>query len=170
MGQAGSELTDVKRVTRNRILIWIIFLGLANFAVYTFFYWYLEGDARNGSIRFVRSDDGVVGEAEYFLRGHFIRLRDGMASAPVSRAVWIYSFIHSISIWPTVGAVLVSMLILARPHIIATIKSDSVVTGRGFVNVFMAVVILTALVSTIIFVINLVQALSAAAAGRDYGW
>jgi len=160
----------VKRITRNKILIWIIFLGLANFAVYTFFYWYFEGDARNGFIRFAQSEDGTDSQAEYFLRGHFLRTRSGMASAPVSRGVWIYSFIHSISIWPTIGAVLLSMLILARPHIIATIKSDSVVTGRGFVNTCMVLVIVASVASTVVFVANLMQALSAVGAGGDYGW
>ena len=153
----------MKRIIRNKILLWIIFLGLANFAVYTFFYWYFQGDARNG---FIRSHGENV---EYFLRGHFIRTRDGKISAPVSRAVWLYSFIHSISIWPTIGAVLISVFILARPHIIATIKSDSMITGRGFVNVCMVLVIVVVLVSTAMFIFNLCQALDAAAAGRDYG-
>ena len=148
----------MKRATRNKLLVWVIFLGLLNFAVYTFFYWYFQGDAGNGFIR----------DGEYFLRGHFIHTADGRPSA-VSRGVWIYSFIHSISIWPTIGVVLISMFILARPHIIATIKSDALISGRTFVNLCMSLVALVTLFSTIVFVVNLIQALSAASAGRDYG-
>lgn len=159
----------MKRLTRNRILLWVIFLGVANFATYTFFYWYFQGDARNGFIRFEANDQHEALEAQYYLKGHFIRVRDGRASAPVARSVWIYSFIHSISIWPTIGAVLVSMLILSRPHIIATIKSDALLNGRTLVNGGMALVIFVTLVSTGIFVINLVQALDTVAGGRDYG-
>lgn len=149
----------MKRNTRNKILIWVIVLGLVNFAVYTAFYWYLQGDARNGFIE----------KGEYFLRGHFIRLREGRVSAPVSRATWIYSYIHSISIWPTIGAVLLSMLWLARPHIIATMKTDSLVSGKNFVNLCGAIVAAVTLASTGLFILHLVQSLGAAAAGKDFG-
>jgi hypothetical protein len=149
----------VKRITRNKLLIWVIVLGLANFIVYTFFYWYFQGDARNG----------FINDGEYYLRGHFIHSLDGKPSEPVSRAKWIYSFIHSISIWPTIGAVLASMLILARPHIIATMKSDSWLTGRMFVNACLALVTIVTLASTALFLIDLMRALDAAALGRDYG-
>ncbi len=153
----------MKRATRNKLLVWIIFVGLLNFGVYTFFYWYFQGDARNG---FLRVENGQV---HYYLRGHFIHTPDGRASAPVSRAVWIYSFVHSISIWPTIAAVLVSMFILARPHIIATIKSDSLIAGRTLVNACMAIVIAFSLISSALFVLNLIQALRAAAIGHDFG-
>ena len=149
----------MNRTTRNKILIWVIALGLVNFAVYTFFYWYLQGDARNGFI-----EDG-----QFYLRGHFIRVRAGRASAAVSRNWWIYSYIHSISIWPTIGAVLLSMLCLARPHIIATMPTDSLLTGRTFVNLCAAVVIIVTLANTALFVWHLVQALQAANAGMDFG-
>lgn len=160
----------MKRVNRNRILVAVIFLGLANFAVYTFFYWYFQGDARNGCIRFVVDESGATApEPEYILRGHFLRARDGLESAAVSRGVWIYSFVHSISIWPTVGAILLSMFVLSRPHIIATIQSDASLRGQTVVNVCMALVIVVTLVSTSIFVVNLVQALTAVSEGRNYG-
>lgn len=159
----------MKRITRNKALLWIIVLGLANFAAYTFFYWYFQGDARNGFIRFELDAAAGMAEAHYYLKGHFLSNPDGMASAPVSRGVWIYSFVHSISIWPTIGAVLVSMLVLARPHIIATIKADAPVGGRTFVNVGMLVVIVGTLASAAVFLVNLMQALNAAAGGRDFG-
>lgn len=149
----------MKRTTRNKILIWVIVLGLVNFAVYTAFYWYLQGDARNGFIE----------QGEYFLRGHFIRMREGRVSAPVSRATWIYSFVHSISIWPTIGAVLLSMLWLARPHIIATMKTDSLISGKVFVNLCAAIVAVVTLASTGLFALHLVQALGAASAGKNFG-
>ena len=101
------------RQKRNRILIWIIILGLANFVGYTLTYWYLQGDAKNGAYV----------DGKYYLRGHFIHERDGRITDDVSRATWIYSFVHSITIWPTVGAMLVATFILARPHIIATMKA-----------------------------------------------
>jgi hypothetical protein len=161
----------VKRATRNRILVAIIFLGLANFAVYTFFYWYYQGDARNGCIRFVTNphDPQARPQPEYVLRGHFLRSRDGLESAGVSRGVWIYSFIHSITIWITIGAVLISMLVLARPHIIATIESDARISGRTVVNMCIFLVVVVTLASACIFVVNLWQALDAVAAGRSYG-
>jgi hypothetical protein len=153
----------VKRATRNKILLWVILLGLTNFAAYTFFYWYLQGDARNGFIRV--EETGV----KYYLRGHFLHSRDGRETAAVSRAEWIYSFIHSITIWPTIAAVLVSMFILARPHIIATVKADAPVSGRTIVNLCIFVVVVATFLSTVVFVFNLLAALDAAASGRNYG-
>jgi hypothetical protein len=162
----AGECAHVRRATRNKILVWVIFLGLGNFAAYTVTYWYFQGDARNGFVKFEDGEDGR--EAHYYVRGHFLRVREGLGSN-VSRGVWIYSFVHSISIWPTIGAVLVSMFVLARPHIIATIKADAVISGRGFVNVCMLLVILVTIFSTVVFIVNLIQALDAASAGRDFG-
>jgi hypothetical protein len=83
--------------------------------------------------------------------------------------VWIYSFVHSISIWPTIAMILVSMLILARPHLIATMQSESLPRGRWLVNGGMALVILVTLASTLVFVLELAHALDAVAQGRNYG-
>ena len=71
----------MKRATRNRILVWVIFLGLLNFAVYTFAYWCLQGDARNGGIRFNTASGAPAEAPEYILRGHFLRVRAGKESA-----------------------------------------------------------------------------------------
>jgi hypothetical protein len=106
---------------------------------------------------------------KYYLRGHFLHSRDGRETAAVSRAEWIYSFIHSITIWPTIAAVLVSMFILARPHIIATVKADAPVSGRTIVNLCIFVVVVATFLSTVVFVFNLLAALDAAASGRNYG-
>ena len=147
------------RRRRNKILLWVIILGLANFAAYTLIYWYLQGDASNGKFQ----------DGQYYLRGHFIRHLGGQESEPVSRTTWVYSYVHSITIWPTIAAVLVSMAILARPHIIATISSDALVSGNTFVTVFITVVVFLTGASTLYFVMNFVNALSVIAQGKPYG-
>lgn len=149
----------MKRITRNRILLWIIALGLMNFVVYTFFYWSFQGDASNGFIR----------DGQYFLKGHFLRVPHGQASEPVTRGVWIYSYLHSITIWPTAGAMVIAMLILARPHIIATINADSFFDGRLLVNGCLLLVAMVSVVSMGIFILNFWQALEAVRTGHNYG-
>ncbi|MCK4658248.1 MAG: hypothetical protein KAV82_01895 [Phycisphaerae bacterium] len=141
----------MNRVTRNRLLIWIIFVGLANFVSYTMVYWCIGGDAKNGVIR-----NGV-----HYIRGHHLQAHAGEfgREAPVSRRVWIYSYIHSISIWPTIAAVLVSMFILARPHIIATMKQDAMIRGTTFVTVGITVVVLVTGASTLYFILDFFRAL-----------
>ena len=148
------------RQRRNWILIWIIVLGLANFVGYTLTYGYLEGDAKNGA--FV--------DGKYYLRGHFIHDRQGrLTEDDVSRATWIYSFVHSISIWPTVGAVLVAMFILARPHIIATMKTDSTVRGPTFITVCITVIVLLTVASTFYFILSFANALLRIERGGSWG-
>ena len=149
----------MKRQTRNWILLWIIILGLANFVSYTVMYWYLQGDAKNGAVI----------DGEYYLRGHFIRERAGRMSDDVSRATWIYSYVHSISIWPTVGAVLIAMFILARPHIIATMKTDARLTGSTFVTVCVTIIALLTGVSTLYFILSFVNALIIIGRGGNWG-
>lgn len=147
------------RRTRNKLLLWIIVIGLANFAAYTVIYWYLQGDASNGKFE----------AGEYYLRGHFIHGSKGQLSEPVSRATWIYSFVHSITIWPTIAAVLISMAILARPHIIATMRSDSMLRGSTFVTIFITVVVFLTGASTLYFIINFVHALLIISRGESFG-
>jgi len=147
------------RQRRNWILLWIIILGLANFVSYTVMYWYLQGDAKNGAVI----------DGEYYLRGHFIRERAGRMSDDVSRATWIYSYVHSISIWPTVGAVLIAMFILARPHIIATMKTDARLTGSTFVTVCVTIIALLTGVSTLYFILSFVNALIIIGRGGNWG-
>lgn len=136
------------RRRRNRLCIWIATLGLANLAVYTVVYGAIGGDAVNGEIR-----DDVC-----YVRGHFLRVSGGMET-PVSRGLWIYSYVHSISLWPTHAAVLLSMLVLARPHIIATMK-DGLITGPTFVTMVATLVIAGASVTTLWFVIGLIRQLN----------
>ena len=139
-------------------MLWIIILGLANFVSYTVMYWYLQGDAKNGAV-----EDG-----KYYVRGHFIHATTGEKSE-VGRGLWIYSYVHSISIWPTVGAVLVAMFILARPHIIATMKADASWSGTTFVTVCMTIIILVTGVSTLYFILSFIDALMVVGRGENWG-
>ncbi len=152
------NMVTMDRQRRNLILLWIIVLGLANFVFYTFIYWYLGGDAPNG----------FVDQGRYHLRGHFLWALAGRASEPVPRYVWLYSYIHSITIWPTIAAVLIPMFILARPHIIATMKTDAPVRGHIFVAVCITVIALVTAASTMIFVFDFAKALSTVAQGGSY--
>jgi len=152
----------LNRVTRNRLLIWIIFLGLANFVSFTMMYWYIGGDAKNGWI----DDSGVC-----YVRGHHLRHSEGGfgRESEVSRGLWIYSYIHSISIWPTVAAVLVSMFILARPHIIATMKQDAMIRGTTFITACITVVVLVTGASTLYFLLDFFRAMAIIGNGGDSG-
>ncbi len=138
----------MNRRLRNKICLWIIFLGMVNFVVYTITYSYIGGDAKNGEIK----------NGKYYVRGHFLRFPEGR-NTEVSREVWIYSYLHSISIWPTVAAVIISTLILARPHIIATMQ-DTIISGQTFIMIFITVVILLAGTITLRFVFDFVRELS----------
>ncbi|MCP4245991.1 MAG: hypothetical protein GY778_02985 [bacterium] len=146
------------RKRRNRILLWIIVLGLANFVVYAVMYWYLQGDAKNGSFR-----DGA-----FYVRGHFVHGAEGVERS-VGKGTWVYSFVHSISIWPTMGAVLIAMFILARPHIIATMKTDARLTGSTFVTVCITVISLVTGVSTFYFILSFIEALATINRGQNWG-
>jgi len=125
----------------------VITLGVANFVAYTVSYWYVGGDAHNGEIR-----DGV-----YYVRGHFLHGAAG-AEQPVSRGLWIYSYIHSISIWPSIALVLISNMILARPHIIATMK-DGMISGPTFVTVVITLLTFLTLVATLVFTLQFINEL-----------
>jgi hypothetical protein len=141
-------------------LIAIIGAGLLNFLGYTIIYAMIGGDAKNGWI-----DD----EGQCFLRGHFLRLGPEGHATQVSPAVWIYSYIHSISIWPTIGAVLCCMLLLARPHIIATMQEDSLIRGQSFVTAAMTIIIIITGTSMVYFVTDFVQALSILQSSGSHG-
>ena len=83
--------------------------------------------------------------------------------------MWIYSYIHSISIWPTIGAVLCCMLLLARPHIIATMQEDSLIRGQSFVTAAMTIIVIITSASMIYFVTGFVQALNILHNDGSYG-
>ena len=127
------------RRRRNLAFVAIIAVGALNLLAYTAMYAALGGDAHNGYRREVVEPDGERVMA-YYVRGHFIRTVQGQ-EARVHPVLWHYSYVHSISVWLTNGAMIISMLMLARPHIIATMR-DGWVSGRTFVAVFGTIVVL----------------------------
>jgi hypothetical protein len=123
----------VTRRARNFLCIWLIGIGLANYLVYGITYAWLEGDAKNGAIQVTQTPVGGQ-DLTYFVAGHFIRHGAQGKLHQVTRSQWIYSYIHSISLWATHAVILLAMLTLARPHIAATMR-HSRLTGAAFVTV-----------------------------------
>ena len=115
---------------RTKICIWIIILGLANFLAYTVVYMSVGGDAMNGYIRAETTDDLTVLHYYLVAKGEPIE---------VSRGVWIYSAVHSISIWITMGAVLLSMLTLAKDRIVSSMHS-TIVRGRAMITILATII------------------------------
>jgi hypothetical protein len=127
---------------RTKICIWIILIGLANFLAYTVIYMFIDGEAIHGSV--VRD---AQGRGQYFLKG------PSTQDIPVSKNVYIYSGIHSISIWITVGAVMLAMLTLAKERIVSSMRS-TIVRGRELITIFATVITLTTAVITVWFVLQ----------------
>ncbi len=127
---------------RTRICIWVILIGLLNFLAYAILYLWFDGEAINGSV--VRAADGSL---SYFLRSP----RD--EAITVSLAVYLYSGIHSISIWVTVGAVMLAMLTLAKDRIVLSMHS-AVVRGRTFITVLATIITLIIIAMTILFTLR----------------
>jgi hypothetical protein len=147
----------LSRRRRNQLCLIIIVLGLLNYLAYTLSYAALGGDAQNGYRTLV--EDGSGGRTwAYYVRGHFIHSLTGR-EREVSRGAWIYSYLHSISVPLTSGAMILSMLVLARPHILATMRGGWF-SGQTFVVAFGTVVILAALAVMVMFTWNFVDALS----------
>lgn len=136
------------RRRRNRICVRIISVGLLNFLLYTVIYAALGGDAHNGECRRIVQPDGRT-ETAYFVRGHFIRELAGQ-EREVGKHIWVYSYVHSISVLITSAAMIISMLVLARPHIIATMR-DGWISGQTFITVFGTMVVFVAIVAVITF-------------------
>jgi hypothetical protein len=146
------------RRRRNQICIAVLAIGLLNFMAYTLIYAILGGDAHNGARRIVQQSDGTR-VVEYYVRGHFIRSSQGR-EARVDAAMWVYSYVHSISMWLTAGAMIVSALILARPHIIATMR-DSWIRGETFVTVFGTVAVVLSCSAAFVFTWDFIRQLLA---------
>lgn len=144
---------------RNQICIAILALGLLNLMAYTFAYAVLGGDAHNGHRELVQTEDGET-RSVYYVRGHFVHSLTGRERA-VSRAAWIYSYLHSISIPISSGAMIISMLVLARPHIVATMRGGWV-SGRTFVTIFSTVVTLIAGGTAVLFTWHFIDELAKA--------
>jgi len=122
---------------RTRICLWVILIGLANFLVYVILYWFIWGEAVNGTVTI------IDGQRHYFLQ----------SGVEVSRATFLYSGIHSISIWVTVAAVMLAMLTLAKGRIISSMHS-AVVRGRTFLTILATIITFATVVMTIWFILQ----------------
>jgi len=149
----------VQRRTRNHICIWLIVGGLVNFLVYTVIYAQLGGDAGNGGKEKVVHPGGQAEEV-YYIRGHFLHGADGQRTN-VPRWVWIYSYLHSISIWPTQGVMMICMLILAQPHIIATMQESNWIRGPTFVAVAITLIAVVYSAMSVWFTLRFIADLAA---------
>jgi hypothetical protein len=127
---------------RTKICIWIILIGLGNFLAFSLVYVFIGGEAVSGAIR-----HDEQGKHTYFLKG------PGQEDVPVSKAVYIYSGIHSITIWVTVGAVMLAMLTLAKERIVSSMRS-TVVRGRTLITILATVITLTTAVIAVWFVLQ----------------
>ncbi len=143
--------SDLSRAVtrRTKICAWIIFIGLANFLVYTVVYLSLGGDAMNGYIEAERVGRKTVMHHYLVAHGHPLE---------VSRGVWIYSAVHSTSIWITMGAVLLAMLTAAKDRIVSSMRS-TVIRGRTFITVVATIVTLISVLVTMWFVIYMLRQL-----------
>ena len=122
---------------RTKICIWVILIGLANFLAYVVLYTIFWGEAISG---FVETDGQQI---RYYLQSH----------QEVSRAVFIYSCIHSISIWLTVGAIMLAMLTLAKERIASSMRS-SIIRGRTFFTILAVIIAVIVVVITILFAVH----------------
>ena len=128
---------------RTKICIWIILIGLGNFLGYVILYSIFWGEAING---FVETDGQQI---RYYLQSR----------REVSREVFIYSGIHSMSIWLTVGAVMLAMLTLAKERIASSMRS-SIIRGRTFITILAVVIAVIVVVITILFGVHFYQKLA----------
>lgn len=126
---------------RNTLCIWIIVAGLVNLLAYTVTYGIIGGDAHNGH---------TAPGGQYFIRGHFLRTPTGQ-EFEVPRAVYVYSYIHSISLWVTFAAVLLSLLVLARPHILATMNHSGWMRGPSVLTLMATLIVIFSGSMTTIF-------------------
>jgi len=122
---------------RTKVCIWVIFAGLANFLIYVILYWYFWGEAVNGHV------EQHAGRLQYFLQ----------SGERVSRGVFLYSGIHSISIAPTVGAIMLAMLTLAKDRVIGSMRR-TIVRGRTLITVLATIITMIVAVWTVWFVLQ----------------
>lgn len=132
---------------RTKVCLWVIFLGLANFIVYVVSYWYLWGEAINGQV--VRIGDGL----------HYFLSPAGDVRREVSRAAFIYSGIHSISIAPTVGAIMLAMLTLAKERVTSSMRS-TIVRGRTLLTILATLITVIVVLWTAWFVVRFLRHLA----------
>ena len=148
--QTSSELSrypewEHARITRRtRICIWVIVLGFVNFLLYSIVYVFIGGEAINGWTRRLAG-----GEVQYFLQsGHQVSLGE-----------YLYSGIHSVSIWLTVAAIMLAMLTLAKDRIVSSMR-DTIIRGRTFITILATVITLTTAVIMIFFILQFANKLA----------
>ena len=132
--------------------MWIILLGMANFLAYVAGYALVGprgGDAMNGKVVRDASDPDLW----RYKIGRGGNLYD------VSRREWIYSAVHSISLWPTIAAMLLAMLTLAKDRIVSSLHA-TVVRGRTFMTLTAALITFVAAVMTVWFVLHTIKCLT----------
>jgi hypothetical protein len=114
-----------------------------NFLAYTMLYVFINGEAVNGWVEIQE------GHRHYYLQ----------SGSRVSRDVFLYSGVHSISIWVTVAAVMLAMLTLAKDRIISSMHS-TVVRGRTFITILATIITLTTALATVYFILIFARSLS----------
>ena len=125
---------------KTRICIWIILGGLGNFLAYVILYWFFWGEAVNGH---VEADGDRV---RYFLQ----------SGREVSRGVFLYSGVHSISIAPTVGAIMLAMLTLAKERVVSSMRR-TIVRGRTLMTILATTISLIVGVWTVWFLLQFLR-------------
>jgi hypothetical protein len=113
---------------RTKVCIWIIVVGMANFLAYTVVYLgVIGGESVRGQVVKTEVPGGV--KVRYFLD----------SGKEVPRGDFIYLGIHSISIWLTVGAVMLAMLTLAKDRISDSMH-QAMMRGRSLCTVLAVVI------------------------------
>jgi len=129
---------------RTKICIWIILIGLVNFLAYTIGYMFIEGEAIHG---YIEHQEGT-GQVRYVLQ----------SGQEVSRGIYIYSGIHSISVWITVAAVMLAMLTLAKERITSSLRA-AIIRGRTLITILATIITLATIIITIWFSLQFAKGL-----------
>ena len=122
---------------RTKICIWIILIGLANFLAYTMLYMFVGGEAVNGFVQ------NTPNGQRFFLQ----------SGQEVSHGAFIYSGVHSISVWLTVAAIMLAMLTLAKERIASSMR-ETIIRGRTFMTILATIITFTTAIITIWFVLQ----------------
>jgi heme/copper-type cytochrome/quinol oxidase subunit 2 len=121
-------------------------LGLANFLAYGVIYAFIGGEAWSAGVTY-----GPDGRVIYC-----VLTGDGWKWKEVPQAVYIYSGIHSISIWATSAAVMMAMLLLAKERIVSSMHS-TIVRGRTFITILGTIITITAVIVTILVTLQFIN-------------
>ncbi|MBT3278251.1 MAG: hypothetical protein HN370_02645 [Phycisphaerales bacterium] len=105
---------------KSKICLWLILLGLGNLFAYTVTYSVVGGESVRGKI----VEDPATGERHYFLD----------KDVEVSRGEFIFMGVHSISVWVSIGAIMLAMLTLAKDNIADSLK-NAAMRGRTLCTV-----------------------------------